>query len=85
MDSTYSVTEAQARLPALVRHAETELVAITRRDKTVAYLHSASRMEAIAETLEIMADPKAMSAIRKAESGAGKYHPLGVLDEPDEN
>ena len=59
MDSTYSVTDAQAKLPALVKHAEKNLVAITRRDKTVAYLLSASRMEAIAETLEIMADPKA--------------------------
>ena len=47
----------------------------------MAYLLSASRMEAIAETLEIMADAKAMAAIRKAEAGAGKYYPLRSLDE----
>ena len=83
MDSTYSVTEAQARLPALVKHAENNLVAITRRDKTVAYLLSASRMEAIAETLEIMADARAMTAIRKAEAGGGRYYPLRALDGPE--
>lgn len=76
------MTEAQARLPALVKHAETELVAITRRDKTVAYLLSATRMEAIAETLELMADVKAMTAIRRAARGGGKYYPLSALDEP---
>lgn len=85
MDSTYSVTDAQAKLPALVRHAEKNIVAITRRQKTVAYLLSAGRMEAIAETLEIMADPKAMAAIGAAKSGAGKYFPLSTLDERDES
>lgn len=85
MDSTYSVTDAQAKLPALVKQAEKNLVVITRREKTVAYLLSASRMEAIAETLEIMADPKAMAAIRKASVGAGKYHPLRALDASDES
>jgi PHD/YefM family antitoxin component YafN of YafNO toxin-antitoxin module len=84
MNSTYSVTDAQAQLPALLKHAENNLVAITRRQKTVAYLLSAARMEAIAETLEIMADPKAMAAIRKAKTGAGKYYPLTALDAPDE-
>lgn len=81
MDSTYSVTEAQAKLPALVKDAETNLVVITRREKTVAYLLSAARMEAIVETLELMADPKAMIAIRTAMAGGGKYYPLSALDE----
>lgn len=84
MTSTYSVTDAQAKLPALVRHAEKNIVAITRREKTVAYLLSADRMEAIAETLEIMADPEAMTAIRAAKSGGGKYFPLSALDARDE-
>ena len=64
MSSTYSVAEAQAQLPALLRKVENDLIVITRRDKTVAYLISAQRMEAIAETLELMADPKAMKAVR---------------------
>jgi antitoxin YefM len=79
--STYSVTEAQAALPALLKKAHGELIVITRHDKAVAYVVSAERMAAIAETLEIMADPNAMKAIRRARRGEGKYFPLSALDE----
>jgi hypothetical protein len=41
-------------------------------------------MEAIVETLEIMADPEAMKALRRAREGEGKYYPVAALDEPDE-
>ncbi len=81
MLNTYSVTEAQSSLPALLKKAQEELIVITRRDKAVAYLVSAERMAGIAETLEIMADPKAMEAVRRARSGQGKYFPLSALDE----
>jgi prevent-host-death family protein len=84
MRSTYSVSEAQAQLPALLKRAQNDLIVITRRDKTVAYLVSAQRMEAIVETLEIMADPEAMKAIRRAREGEGKYYPVTALDEPDQ-
>ena len=84
MRSTYSVSEAQAQLPTLLKRAENDLIVITRRDKTVAYLVSAQRMEAIVETLEIMADPEAMKALRRARKGEGKYYPVAALDEPDE-
>ena len=82
MVSTYSVTEAQAQFPALLRKVENDLIGITRRDKTVAYLVSAQRMEAIVETLEIMADPVAMKALRRAREGKGKYYPAAIVDEP---
>ena len=81
MRSTYSVSEAQAQLPALLKKAQSDLIAIAKRDETVAYLISAERMEAIAETLEIMADPKAMRAIGRARQGQGKYYPVTILDE----
>ena len=81
MESTYSVTEAQAGLPALLKQAQDEMIVITRRDKPVAYLVSAERMSAIAETLEIMADPAAMEAIRRAQAGKGSYLPLSALGE----
>ncbi len=58
---------------------------ITRREKAVAYLVSAERMAAIAETLEIMANPKAMEAIRRARRGQGKYYPLSALAALDES
>ena len=73
MRSTYSVSEAQAQQPALLKKAQDDLLSIAKSDKTVAYLLSAERMEAIAETLEIMADPKAMRAIGRARRGKEKY------------
>lgn len=85
MKSTYSVTEAQAALPRLLREVaeEDRPVAITRRDETVAFLVPRERMEAILETMEILANPDAMAAIRKDREGQGIYHPLHVLDEDD--
>jgi hypothetical protein len=61
----------------LLKRAENDLIVITRRDKTVAYLVSTQRMEAIVET-------EAMKALRRAREGEGKYYPVSALDEPDE-
>ena len=86
MATTYSITEAQAKFPAVVREAAEHPVVITRRDKVVGYLLSPERFEAILETMEILANPEAMKAIRDAEEGNTKYHPISILDEPgDEN
>jgi hypothetical protein len=41
-------------------------------------------MEAIVETLEVMADPQAMKALRRARERKGKYYPVTVLDEGDQ-
>jgi prevent-host-death family protein len=81
MKSTYSISEAQSRLPGLVREVEaTGSVTISRHGEPVAYLVSRDRMEAIVETLEILSDAKAMKAI--ADHGAGKtrFRPLAALD-----
>jgi hypothetical protein len=37
-------------------------------------------MEAIGETMELLVDPKAMSAIRKHREGKANYHDVSVLD-----
>jgi len=82
MKSTYTITEAQAKLPKLVREAGAgHAFGIARHGETVAYLISRERMEAILETLEIMANPKAMKAIRDARAGRGKSYPVEVLDD----
>lgn len=83
MASTYSIREAQAKFPAVVREAEGHAVAITRRDKVVGYLVSPERMEAMLETMEILANPGAMDAINAAEKGITNYLPLESLDEED--
>ena len=73
MKSTYSVTEAQSRLPGLLKASERgAAIAIRRRNETVAYLVSRDRMEAIIETLEILANPDAMKAIRGHRAGKTK-------------
>jgi PHD/YefM family antitoxin component YafN of YafNO toxin-antitoxin module len=81
MPSTYSVTDAQTNLPRLLKDAAHHSIAIRRRDETVAYLVSRERMEAIAETLEILANPRAMDAIRAHQNGKMKFFPLSVLNE----
>ena len=81
MAITYSVTEAQAGLPSILREAEEQPVIITRRDKAVGYLLSPERFEAMLETMEIMSNPLAMQAIRDHKSRKMKFMPLDVLDE----
>ena len=82
MKATYSIARAQSGLPALVKQAEAQgTVPITRHDETVAYLVSRDRMEAIAETLEILAHPAAMKAIQAYEHGRTRFRPLTVLDD----
>ena len=80
MASTYSITEAQANFPALVRASQDRPITITRRDEVVGYLLSPGRMEAIIETMEILANPKAMRAIRDYEKGLTKFQHLSALD-----
>ncbi len=81
----YSVTEAQAKLPQLLREltAHEAPVALTRHDRTVGYLVSKEQLESLYETLEVLGNPAAMKAIRDYEAGDMKFHPLSVLDELD--
>lgn len=82
MAATYSVTDAQANLPRLLKDAVDEgSIAITRHQETVAYLVSRERMEAITETLELLGNPQAMKAIRDYEAGKTKFVSLSALDE----
>lgn len=82
MAATYSVSQAQTNLPRLLKDVSEEgSIVITRRDEAVAYLVSRERMEAIAETLELMGNPAAMSAIRDFEAGQMEFLPLSSLDE----
>jgi prevent-host-death family protein len=77
MKSAYTIKEAQKNLSAVIRQAERgSLATITRHHKPVVHIISAARLSAIAETMEILADPAAMKAIRDAESGKAKTSPL---------
>lgn len=79
MKTTFDIAEAQARLPKLVRNKQT--VSLRQHNKTVAFLVPRDRMEALLETMEILANPEALKAIRRDQSGKTRYLPLSVLDE----
>jgi len=81
MKSTYTVSEAQAGLPRLLKQAEKgQAVCIRRYNEPVAYVLSQERMEAIAETMEILANPSAMKAIEAHRTKRTKFVPLSKLD-----
>ncbi len=79
MKTTFNIAETQARLPKLVRTKQT--VSLRQNGETVAFLVPRERMEALLETMEVLANPDAMKAIRRDRSGKGKYLPLSALDE----
>ena len=72
------MTQGQARFPALCRKTKTS--AITRNGEVVAFVVPRTRMAALLEQMEILANPAAMTAIRRAKSGKTADHPLSVLD-----
>ena len=82
MKNTYSIAKAQSNFSGLVREsADSGTVAITRHDETVAYVVSRERMEAIMETMDILANPKAMRAVRDYEHGKTRFHPVEAIDD----
>lgn len=84
MKTTYTITEAQAKLPQIVREtADGSIYTVTRHGEAAAYIISKRRFHAILETMEILANPEAMAAINEARAGKTKYLPLSALDEID--
>lgn len=80
MPDTYTIKTAQQKLSALVEEASDHPVTITKQGRAVAVLISIERMEAIGETMELLADPKAMAAIQKHRKGTAIYHDVSELD-----
>lgn len=79
MNSKYSISQGQAQFPALCRRKET--TPITKNGEVVAFVVPRQRMQALLEQMEILSNPAAMQAIRRAKSGKAKDYPLSVLDE----
>ena len=79
---TYTVTAAQSQLPRLIRDAESgRPIAIRRRDRTVAYILSQERLDAIVETMELLANPIATKTLEDHRAGKIRFLPLSALDE----
>ena len=81
MADSYTIKTAQQKLSALVEEAADHPVTITKQGRAVAVLVSIERMESIGETMELLADPNAMAAIRKHRAGRAVYHEISALDE----
>ena len=82
MKNTYTVKEAQADIAGMVRVSMRGCLAtITRHQKPVAYVLSPQRLSELLETMEILADPQAMRAVREAEAGRGKTRDAKELPE----
>ena len=81
MADSYTIKTAQQKLSALVvEEAARHPVTITKQGRAVAVLVSIERLEAIGETMELLAEPKAMAAIRKHREGRAVYHDVSVPD-----
>ena len=80
MADSYTIKTAQQKFSAVVEEAADHPVTITKQGRAVAVLVSIERMESIAETMELLADRKAMAAIRKHRSGKAVYHDISALD-----
>lgn len=81
MSDSYTIKTAQQKFSAVVKEAADHPVTITKQGKAVAVVMSIERLEAIAETMEILADPRAMSAIRKHREGRAVYCDVAAMDD----
>ena len=76
---TVTVTQAQSGLPKLCRSKKAVL--ITTHDKPVSVLLPMEDYEALIETMDLLANPKAMRTLRAAKAGKLKYRRLNLDDE----
>ena len=79
MSDTYTIAQAQANLPKLCRSKKRFVIA--RRDKPVYVAMPIEDFDAVLETMELLANPKAMKALRAARTGKAKYQDLDLDDE----
>jgi len=78
MKTTYSVTEGQARFPQLVKQSADSLVTIERHGTVAAFLVGRERMEAIAETMELLANRDFVATLKKYRAGKLRMKPLAA-------
>ncbi len=82
METTVTTTEAQANLPRLLRQLpSSRAVTITNHGRIAGFLVSKERMEAIIETMDILANAEAMKAITDFEAGRSRGKDISCLDE----
>ncbi len=80
MRKTYSVATAQANLPGILRKANDEIAVVERRGEVCGFIVGKKRMEAITETIELLANPEFAATMAKHRSRKLKFRPLSALD-----
>jgi antitoxin YefM len=78
MKNTYTVTEGQANFPRIVKQSAAEIVTIERHGAVAAYVVGRDRMEAMAETMELLASDDFRATLKKYRAGKLKMIPLAV-------
>ena len=82
MNSTVNATEAQAQFPKLLQELQSKgAITVHRRGKIAAFVISPERMEAMIESMEILANPSAMNAVQAYESGKVRFKDVSCLNE----
>ena len=74
-----TVSKAQAGLPRLCNSGQSYL--ITNRNQPTAVLLPIADYESLIETMDLLANPKAMGVIRAARAGRLAYQALDLADE----
>jgi antitoxin (DNA-binding transcriptional repressor) of toxin-antitoxin stability system len=82
VDSTITISRLNQNGSAAVQRARKfGQVAITEHGKTVAFILSAEKVEALLDTMEILADPHAMKAIKDYQAGRLPMKDAECLDD----
>jgi len=81
--STYTITQAQRKLPGLLREVNegASVYGITVHDDVKGYLIGKERMDSLMETLEVLSNPDAAAALREYEAGRTEFLSAEALDE----
>lgn len=81
-DSTLPLAEIKKRLSEIVDGVETrhDRVVLTRNGRPAAVIMSPDDLETLEETVEILSNPAAVRAIRKAESEIDKGKVVGASE-----
>lgn len=79
MQTPFNISKGPASFRALCRRKDT--TPITKNGTVVAFVVPRTRMERLLEQMDLLANPDAMRAIRRAKAGKGRDHSLSALDE----
>jgi prevent-host-death family protein len=79
---TCSISDLSRNPAGIVRQAEQKgSVGVSRNGRVVGFIVSRDRLEAMLETLDVLADPDAMKSIKNYEAGRARFKEVSCLDD----